>query len=298
MVNWDDLRFVRALAQAETMTGAAKILKTNTSTVSRRVERLARDIGISIFHKHRNRWAITKQAEPLLELADQTSRKFDYISESVPHKKSELSDDIYVSCFHSISSISLLRNLDSFHHDYPNITIEIDYNNLRSSIAAGEIDAALVVELPKEGLLVSKRVSTVMTRFYHQRGAEPKRDWIGLSSQFETQPIMEIGRRHFGGSPSVRTGTFSGIRTIIRESNLYGPQMTCLARLDDNLVEIDNPNLVAVAPVYLVYHESRRHDPVLRAVLDWIESVFPSPQSCSCGHCEVATASHASILSN
>lgn len=44
MTNWDDLKSLMQLAQSETMTNAAFALKTNVSTVSRRLERLNRSL--------------------------------------------------------------------------------------------------------------------------------------------------------------------------------------------------------------------------------------------------------------
>lgn len=49
MIDWDDLRYYLAAAQAGTVTGAADILKVSRTTVSRRVESLERNLGLALF---------------------------------------------------------------------------------------------------------------------------------------------------------------------------------------------------------------------------------------------------------
>ena len=49
MQNWDDLKFCLALERYQTMTAAARAVGTNTTTVSRRIDRLTEAAGEPIF---------------------------------------------------------------------------------------------------------------------------------------------------------------------------------------------------------------------------------------------------------
>jgi DNA-binding transcriptional LysR family regulator len=49
MINWDDLRFCLALHRHGTMVNAAKSLKANVATVSRRIEHITTDVGETLF---------------------------------------------------------------------------------------------------------------------------------------------------------------------------------------------------------------------------------------------------------
>lgn len=51
MDNWDDLRFVVALARYGSMANAARHLRTNTATVSRRIKRLNESANAALFLK-------------------------------------------------------------------------------------------------------------------------------------------------------------------------------------------------------------------------------------------------------
>ena len=54
-MNWDDLRFVLALAKAGSLLRAAQELKVNHTTVARRIESVEADLGVRLFT--RTAWA-------------------------------------------------------------------------------------------------------------------------------------------------------------------------------------------------------------------------------------------------
>ena len=53
MRDWDDLRYFLAVARAGSLSGAAKALGVNHSTVFRRVETLEDRLGVRLFDRHR-----------------------------------------------------------------------------------------------------------------------------------------------------------------------------------------------------------------------------------------------------
>lgn len=69
MTNWDDLRFLVALSRTGTMTAAARMLGTNTATVSRRIERLSETLGMPAFVKTTEGWQPSEAVSPLIQLA-------------------------------------------------------------------------------------------------------------------------------------------------------------------------------------------------------------------------------------
>ena len=67
MTNWDDFKCLMHLARSQTMTNAALALKTNVSTVSRRLERLNSSLAEPALVKFGNGWKLTSYGEKLAE---------------------------------------------------------------------------------------------------------------------------------------------------------------------------------------------------------------------------------------
>lgn len=69
--NWDDLKFVLALANSGSITKAAKALGYSSATVSRKIHSANKAYGQSIFQRHQDGWELTAEGLPLYELAKQ-----------------------------------------------------------------------------------------------------------------------------------------------------------------------------------------------------------------------------------
>src|SRR5258705_3017206 len=65
-VNWNDLRYVLALAEAGSLARAARKLKVDHTTVGRRIEALECDVGVQLFTRTTNGYTLTREAEEFL----------------------------------------------------------------------------------------------------------------------------------------------------------------------------------------------------------------------------------------
>src|SRR5690349_18049516 len=65
-MNWDDLRFVLALAKAGSLLKAAKELEVDHTTVARRIESVEGALGVRLFTRTTTGYVPTSEAEGLL----------------------------------------------------------------------------------------------------------------------------------------------------------------------------------------------------------------------------------------
>ena len=59
-MDWDDLRLVLAVCRAGTLSGAAKSLGVNYSTIFRRINSIEKNNELRLFERHPNGYAMTK----------------------------------------------------------------------------------------------------------------------------------------------------------------------------------------------------------------------------------------------
>ena len=71
MMNWDDLRFLLAVARSGSMSGAARALKVNHATVIRRVRSLEEQLGTSLFDRVGHTYVITPAGQVAFDAAEQ-----------------------------------------------------------------------------------------------------------------------------------------------------------------------------------------------------------------------------------
>jgi DNA-binding transcriptional LysR family regulator len=69
-MDWDDLRVFLAVARAESLTGAGRVLKVDTATVGRRIARLEAAIGVALFGKSPQGYILTDAGHRLIPQAE------------------------------------------------------------------------------------------------------------------------------------------------------------------------------------------------------------------------------------
>jgi DNA-binding transcriptional LysR family regulator len=72
---WDDIRFFVAVAREGSLSGAARQLRVEHSTVARRVGALESHIGVRLFDRLPRSWALTQEGEALLAPAERLEQE-------------------------------------------------------------------------------------------------------------------------------------------------------------------------------------------------------------------------------
>src|SRR5262245_21250300 len=69
MLQWDDFRLIKAIADAKGLPGAAAELGMNHSTVFRRLGHIEKSLGTKLFERHRSGYALTPAGEEMAQVA-------------------------------------------------------------------------------------------------------------------------------------------------------------------------------------------------------------------------------------
>ncbi|MDX5356103.1 MAG: LysR family transcriptional regulator, partial [Rhodobacterales bacterium] len=73
-MDWDDLRVFLAVARAESLSGAGRVLKCDAATVGRRIARLEEGLGAKLFVKSPQGYALTDAGARLMPHAEQAEQ--------------------------------------------------------------------------------------------------------------------------------------------------------------------------------------------------------------------------------
>ena len=131
MTNWDDFKCLMHLARSQTMTNAALALKTNVSTVSRRLERLNSSSAEPALVKFGNGWKLTSYGEKLAEAAANFQVSINQIEteEINVQNAKQVSRKITLSAPHVLVSAYLSGFFAGFADLHPGIELNIIVEN-------------------------------------------------------------------------------------------------------------------------------------------------------------------------
>jgi DNA-binding transcriptional LysR family regulator len=123
-LNWEDLKIFLTVYRAGNIAGAAKKLKLDDSTISRRIAQLEVYLGNKLFERTRNGMIQTKFAQEIINQLTKVELGIDGLNEIVTHEKN-ISGTVRIAMMEGIGSLYLAHKFAPFFHDNPNIKIEL-----------------------------------------------------------------------------------------------------------------------------------------------------------------------------
>lgn len=213
-MDWDQVRFFLAVVRNGSVSNAAKILKVNQSTVSRRITALEDQLGRPLFDRTANGWLVTPVGERLVKPAERMADEAHAIERQVVADSQELSGLLRVTVAEICTQVLAMPAISQFIRQYPSINLEVISSNAELDLAARDADVAVrVTEDPPQDL-VGKRIGLLAYAVY---GVEAMYERVMEGDQ--TVPcITWIGDGH--SKPEWVTKSFTKTPYIYRCSGL------------------------------------------------------------------------------
>lgn len=273
MKNWDDLRYLIAVHKTGSMSAAARLLDTNPATVSRRLARLGETLGCDLFIKTPDGWVANAAITDLIDSATNFEAEIATYLNANREADTPSSGKVTVGCPPSIMSYLLYPELRDFRTTWPGISLV--FNSQMFTEALGENDLILVPVRPTQGRLVVRYLGKMRLNVYAYPDSPRDGKWIGLIKQHEMHQPMQKAREIMGGrDPDFRVETLAEVVTTVQSTRLPGLMPHIAAVREPGLARFDPESRDIESQLYLCFHETRRRDPLLRAVADWVASCF------------------------
>ena len=187
MTNWDDLRIFLAVARTGSISGAARHLGVQHSTISRRMRKIEQTLGARLVERKKTGYELTPAGENVKQAALRVETEVLGVDGVVLGKDSNLVGPLRVTAINNMASTVLMPMFSSFSQAYPRVDLHIVVSNIDSSLAQREADVAIRLTNTPTDTLIGKRMVTVASTIYGNRDyiqqiqeqqVEPK--WVGV----------------------------------------------------------------------------------------------------------------------
>lgn len=165
-MNWDDLRLFLAVARGGSISGGARRLGMQHSTVSRRMRRLEAELGVRLFDKVPGGHELTGAGRGLMVCAENMERELLEADGLFGGAEARPSGLLRVTAVDNMACGILMPLFAAFSRAYPEITLQIMVSNEDVSLARREADVAIRLTNEPPETLVGKRVATVASAVY------------------------------------------------------------------------------------------------------------------------------------
>lgn len=166
LIDWEDLRYVLAVADANSLASAARALGVNHTTVLRRVNAFEDRLGLRLFDRLPTGYALTAGGEELLAAARAMADTVTALERRLGGRDLRLEGHLRVTTTDTLMAAVLPPLLAAFRREHPGIAIEVATANLFANLTKRDADVAIRPAADPPEALVGRRVSGVAFAVY------------------------------------------------------------------------------------------------------------------------------------
>ena len=159
MDNWDDMRVFLAVARAEGLTGAARTLKMDPSTLGRRIARLESAVGAALFVKSPQGYALTDLGARMRETAAEAERHLLRALDEGQGTSEQLTGQIRIGAPDGAANFVLPQVVAAIQAENPDLEVQILALPRVVNLSRREADMAITVSPPQAGRLTVQKIT-------------------------------------------------------------------------------------------------------------------------------------------
>jgi molybdate transport repressor ModE-like protein len=152
MIDWDDVRYLLAVARVGSVRAAAQRLRVNHSTVLRRIAQLEERLGAQMFEKLPSGYRLTDAGEEVLEFADQMEASSNQLETRVFGRDQSVRGLLRVTLAPPLATHLLMTDFADFARLHPEVEMEIQSSDEPVNLTNREADVAIRVVYDRNAL--------------------------------------------------------------------------------------------------------------------------------------------------
>jgi DNA-binding transcriptional LysR family regulator len=278
-LDWEDVRYFVALARHRSLSAAARSLRVNHATVSRRVAGLEAALGCALFDRGLDGYVLTHDGKAVLDQAVAMEEAASAVLRRV-NTSSELTGLVRLTSGRTLAEWFLVERLDGLRSRHPTIDIELVGDVRLLSLARREADIALRFGAPKSSETAARRVGTITFGLFvasslrDEPNAMARLPLIGFDREEVSIAEAEWLERSFPGRRFAFRGSQPAQAAAARAGFGVALLPRYLAAGDPRLAEIVSDIPLLQREIWLLIRPELKTVRRIRAVADYLIEVF------------------------
>lgn len=278
-MDWNDLRIILAICRAGSLTGAAKALGMNKSTVFRQINTIEKKMGVRFFDRIQQGYVMTEAGEATMHTAVRMDEEVINLERELLGKDYRLQGDIRLTAPEGIATYLLTPILASFCAEHPDIHVELVITNAPLELSRREADLAVRVTNNPPDTSLGRCIGNFdfciysTPRYLKKNQNKPlaEHNWITILDEKEWLiPLIWKSREH-----AKKRIVFSSSLTLtaISAAKQHMGVILLPCFMGDNekgLVRVTNPIVEMANELWILTHPDLRHTARVRALMTYI----------------------------
>lgn len=289
MADWENLRHFIAVARSGTLSGAARALKVDHATVSRRLAALEAELDVALVERLPRSCRLTAVGQQVFDQAATMESVADGVARIARAAHTPLIGKVTLSAPPVLAAHVLAQHLAHFRSRYPDIRLSLAAQAQQVSLSRREADVALRLVRPEETGSFARKLGVMAFGLYARRDYEhretPDRwQFIAYDESFADMPQQQWLLGIAGARPvACELNDISG-HLIAAGSGAGVAGLPCfLGDADPDLIRIGEDAPSFVRDIWLLVHRDLRKTPSVRAVMDFVVALITQHGDLSAG---------------
>jgi DNA-binding transcriptional LysR family regulator len=286
MLDWHDFQLFLAIARAGTLSGAARQLRVDQSTASRRLVALERAAGSRLFDRTPSGYRLTRAGEAVLPNAEEIERQALEAERRLAGQDERPEGHVRLATSDSFAAWFVIPQLAGFARAYPGVSVSIVTANRQVSLARREADLALRPIKPTEPNLIAKRLAASPwalygAKTYLERRTAPRlrdqlagHDVIAFDPELKGTAGARFLARHAGRAQVVLATSSLVTQAAAVSAGLGLCPLPCLFGDREPTLRRALPGSIGSHDLWLVVHPDLRTSARVRALMDYLSATI------------------------
>lgn len=274
MIDWNDLRHVLAVARHGSLSGAARSLGVDQTTVGRRLQAAEKALGTRLFDRVDGRFIPTRACEAALQHAERVEGNVFALLRQVSGQDQTLAGAVRVTSVPGLINHLLAPRVGALLDRHPGLKLELISSSQNLSLSRREADVALRLGRPKKGAALIRKIATVEYAVYaFTSGKGTSLPWISFDDTLAHLPeaVWIANAMSDGESAAIQVTEIESIRVLLAAMPCRSLLPCFIGDRDSRLTRLSGRAVAISRDVWLMCHRELRRTARVSAVIDWIE---------------------------
>lgn len=165
-MDWDRVRIFLEVARTGQILGAARRLGVNHATVARQLTALEEEMKTVLVKRDTTGCTLTRSGEALMATAERVESEFLKVGSQLAATSDRVTGTVRVGAPDGIGNYFLAEQLGALAEVHPELTIQLVPLPRTFSLSRREADVAITIEQPKEGRLITTKLTDYSLSLY------------------------------------------------------------------------------------------------------------------------------------
>ena len=277
-MDWNDLKLIMAIARTGSLTGAARELSINHSTVFRRINTIEKSMGVRFFERIAQGYVMTEAGEAALQVAEHIESDVMGLTRKIAGSDLRLQGLIKVTAPQGLSLLLLGPLLAQFGKQHPEIEIQLIATSTTLELAKREVDLAIRVTKTPPDTSIGRFVCQFNSCIYasrrywktHQTQKLDECPWLITDDQMEWLPKSIIKKKRNTFRPVFSSNSVLAVREGVKQGLGLATLPCFIGDKEKSLVRVGNPLKELESQLWVLTHSDLRNTVRVRTLFTYL----------------------------